>query len=163
MDLHFEELTDRDLPEIKRIYDWYIKNSTATFHTDPISLDELKEFIFIGHSLYKSYIIRADGQVVGYCYLTNHKKRQAYNRTAEITIYLAPQCCGKGIGRTALHFLEQKAIEVGLKNLIGVISGDNTGSIAVFEKSGFVKCAHYKNIGEKFNKILDVVSFQKEI
>lgn len=51
----------------------------------------------------------------------------------------------------------------GLKNLIGIISGDNGGSIALFEKSGFEKCEHFKNIGEKFNKILDVVAFQKEI
>ena len=62
-----------------------------------------------------------------------------------------------------MKHLEQQAKEGGLKNLIGIISGDNEESMALFEKSGYFKCAHYRNVGEKFNKILDVVAFQKEI
>ena len=159
----FKEIEEKDLGEVKAIYDWYIKNSTATFHTEPIKSEELLEFLYINHPVYKSYLIFENGQVAGYCYLTNYKKRQAYNRTAEITIYLKPDFCRKGLGSLALNYLEEKARESNLKNLIGVISGDNTGSIALFEKSGFTKCAHYKNVGEKFNQLLDVVAFQKEI
>jgi len=50
-----------------------------------------------------------------------------------------------------------------LKNLIAIVTGDNAESIALFEKSGYIRCAHFKNIGEKFNKVLDVLAFQKEI
>jgi hypothetical protein len=32
-----------------------------------------------------------------------------------------------------------------------------------FKKSGYFRCAHMKNIGEKFGKVLDVVVYQKEI
>jgi phosphinothricin acetyltransferase len=159
----FQVLQEHDLPEVKKIYDWYIKNSTATFHTEPIQIEQLREFIYINHDLYKSYLIYYDQKLAGYCFLTNHKKRQAYDRTAEVTIYLVPDSRQKGIGRLALNYLERKASESGLKNLIGIISGDNEGSIALFEKSGYSKCAHFKNVGEKFNKVLDVVAFQKEI
>jgi L-amino acid N-acyltransferase YncA len=163
MKIHFEELKEHHLPEIKLIYDWYIKNSTATFHTEPIQLDQLKEFIYIGHPLYKSFLIRLNNELVGYCILTNHKKRQAYDRTAEVTLYLKPEFHKQGIGLVALEHLEAQAKTLGLKNLIGVITGDNLASIALFGKSGYTKCAHYKNVGEKFGKILDVVAFQKEI
>lgn len=163
MDIQFREMTDEDLSEVKVIYDWYVKNSTATFHTEPIGVDELNEFIYINHSLYKSYMIEIGNKTAGYCFLTNYKKRQAYDRTAEVTIYLAPEHRKNGIGKTALAHLEMKAKEHGLKNLIGIITGDNGASIALFERSGFSKCAHFKNVGEKFNKILDVVAFQKEI
>ncbi|MBX2945598.1 MAG: N-acetyltransferase [Cyclobacteriaceae bacterium] len=163
MQLSFTPLTGDKLIEIKAIYDWYIKNSTATFHTEPIALDQLQEFIFIGHPLYKSFLIYADGALAGYCFLTYHKKRPAYDRTAEISIYLKPEFMGKGIGKTALAHLEQVAKELGLKNLVGVITGDNTSSMALFEKAGFVKCAHFINVGEKFGKVLDVVAYQKEI
>jgi L-amino acid N-acyltransferase YncA len=163
VNIRFEKLKEVHLPDVKKIYDWYIAHSTATFHTEPVTLDELKDFIHIDHALYVSYIIYAGEKMVGYCFLTNHKKRQAYNRTAEITIYLDPDFRQKGIGKVAIHHLEQRAKQNGLKNLIAVITGDNTGSIALFERSGFVKCAHYKNIGEKFNKVLDVVALQKEI
>lgn len=163
MNIDFREIREQELSEVKKIYDWYIVNSTATFHTEPVTTAELKEFIYFGHPLYKSYFILADGKIVGYCYLTYYKKRQAYNRTAEITLYLMQEYCNKGIGKTAVQYLEAKARVCGIKNLIGIITGENAQSIALFEKSGFIKCAHFKNVGEKFNKILDVVAYQKEI
>lgn len=163
METAFHEIKEQDLTTVKEIYDWYITNSTATFHTEPIPIDQLKEFIYVGHPVYSSYIIYQGSEVAGFCFLTNFKKRQAYDRTAELTIYLKPEFCNKGIGSIALDHLENKAKDNGIKNLIGVISGDNSGSIRLFEKTGFIRCAHYKNVGEKFNKVLDVVSFQKEI
>ncbi|VBB48093.1 Sortase-like acyltransferase [uncultured Paludibacter sp.] len=163
MNIKFKEIEEQDLLEVKKTYDWYILNSTATFHTEPIQIDQLKEFIYINHPLYKSYLIFENDKIAGYCLLTNYKKRQAYNRTAEVTIYLRPEFCGKGIGKFILNYLEEIAKKKGLKNLIGIISGDNVESISLFEKSGYEKCAHFKNMGEKFNKILDVVAYQKEI
>lgn len=163
MDITFKEIKEQDLAEVKKIYDWYIENSTATFHTEPISIHQLKDFIYIDHPLYRSWLIYRDDEITGYCFLTNYKKRQAYDRTAEVTIYLKPEFCKMGIGRVALLHLEKKAKENGLKNLIGIISGGNEGSISLFEKSGYTKCAHFKNVGEKFNRVFDVVAFQKEI
>jgi phosphinothricin acetyltransferase len=163
LDIKFKELKEQDLPEIKKIYDWYIENSTATFHTELITINQLKDFIYVGHPLYKSFLICLETEIAGYCFLTNYKKRQAYDRTAEVTIYLKPLLHRQGIGRLALSHLEDVAREKGLKNLIGIITGDNLSSIALFEKSGFTKCAHFKNVGEKYGKILDVVAYQKEI
>jgi phosphinothricin acetyltransferase len=163
MKIVFKEVKETDLPQIKKIYDWYIANSTATFHTEPVSIDQLKEFIYINHNLYKSYLIYSDSVVAGYCFLTYYKKRQAYDRSAEVTIYLHPSYTAKGIGKLALQHLEKTAMQNGLKNLIAIITGENDSSIALFEKSGYMKCAHFKNVGEKFNKVLDVVAYQKEI
>ena len=159
----FKEVKERDLPYVKEIYDWYIANSTATFHTEPISLDQIKEFVYMNHPLYQSFLIYYDKEFSGYCLLTNYKKRQAYDRTAEITIYLKPEYCGKGIGKTALYYLENVARKKGLKNLIGIISGENIQSIILFENAGYTRCAHFKNVGEKFGRVLDVVAYQKEI
>lgn len=163
MRLVFREIEEDDLTTIKEIYDWYIGHSTATFHTEPITIEQLKEFIYINHPLYNSYLIYKGKEIAGYCYLTNYKKRQAYDRTAEVTIYLKPEFCNRGIGKIALNCLEERAKENGLKNLIGIISGDNAGSISLFEKCDYIKCAHFRNVGEKFNKVIDVVAFQKEI
>ena len=163
MNIGFREIKEQDFPVIKEIYDWYIAHSTATFHTEPILIAQLKEFIFINHPLYKSYLVFNGDELAGYCFLTYYKNRQAYNRTAEVTIYLKADYCHKGIGLKALDFLEQRAAANGLKNLIGIISGDNEGSIALFEKAGYLKCAHFRKVGEKFDKVLDVVAFQKEI
>ncbi|MGS2761225.1 N-acetyltransferase family protein [Sinomicrobium sp. M5D2P9] len=163
MSIAFEELQEEHLPEVKKIYDWYIANSTATFHTEPVEIEELREFIYLGHSRYTSCLIRVNNEIAGYCFLTPYKKRQAYDRSAEITIYLKPEMGKKGIGKAALEYLEKRAINNGVKNLLGIITGDNHGSIALFTKCGYAQCACFRNVGDKFGKILDVVAYQKEI
>ena len=163
MNLKLVDLKETDFHLIKEIYDHYIVNSTATFHTDLISIEELKSVILIAHPKYKSFLIDYEGEICGYCYISQYKKRQAYDRTAEVTIYLKPEYSGKGIGKATLDKLETIAKSKELCVLIGIISGDNQGSIKLFEKCGYEKCAHFKQVGQKFGKILDVVAYQKII
>jgi L-amino acid N-acyltransferase YncA len=163
MKIEFEEVTEPDFKIIKEIYDYYIEHSTATYYTEKISIEELKEFIRCGDKKYKSFLIKAENKCCGFCYFGQYKKRQAYDRTAEISIYLKPESTGKGIGSIALPFLETMARDNGISVLIGIISGDNENSIKLFERNGYEKCGHFRQIGEKFNKILDVVSYQKII
>jgi len=163
MNLTFKAINEKDLNYIKSIYDYYILNTFYTFHTLRISHKELKNTIEINHPTYKSYIIQLDNKNIGYCYISAFKKRQAYNRSAEITIYLEPDFTGKGIGKHILVFLEKEAKKSNIKVLVGVITANNNSSIKLFEHCGYKKCAHYKNIGEKFGQVLDVVAYQKEI
>lgn len=162
-DVEFSPLKTEDLPAILEIYNWYVLNSTATFHTAPVSPDEFSAMIPVGHTRYPSFLILSRGAIAGYCYITWFKKRQAYDRTAEVTIYLKPVFHRQGLGKKALVFLEQKARKSGIAILLGVITGNNEGSISLFEGMGYEKCAHYRRVGEKFNQILDVVSYQKEL
>lgn len=161
MNIEFFDLTESDLELVKVIYDYYIENSTATYYTEKITVDELKEFIPVQHKKYKSFLIKVDSQPCGFCYISQYKKRQAYDRTAEVSLYLKTEYTGRGIGKIVLAYLEEVAKANGISVLIGIISGDNETSIKLFEKNGYEKCAHYKQVGEKFNKILDVVSYQK--
>jgi L-amino acid N-acyltransferase YncA len=163
MKISFIELSENDLQTVKEIYEYYVENSTATFHTGRITLTEIREFIYIGHPVYKSYKIQANGDVCGYCYLSPYKKRQAYDRTAEVTVYLKQEYTGHGIGRLALRRLEEAAGTTTIKVLIGIITGDNIQSIRLFTREGYEKCGHFKEVGEKFGKVLDVVAFQKII
>lgn len=161
MGLKLLDLDVNSLGIVKEIYDYYILNSTATFHTDLITISELQEVIPIGLPKYKSFLINYEGEICGYCYISQYKKRQAYNRTAEVTIYLKPDYLGKGIGKEVLESLETIAKNNDISILIGIITGENNLSIRLFEKCGYEKCAHFKEVGEKFNKVLDVVAYQK--
>jgi L-amino acid N-acyltransferase YncA len=161
MIIELVELQEQDFEFVKEVYDWYILNSTATFHTEPISIDELKSIIPVGHPKYKSFIIRNKGEAYGYCYISRYKPRQAYDRTAEITIYLKPEYKERGIGKETIKCLEAIARKSGIAVLLGIITGENEISIHLFEKCGFEKCAHYRQVGKKFNRLLDVVAYQK--
>ncbi len=128
-----------------------------------ISIEELRRVILIDHPKYKSFLIKYKGETYGYCYISQYKKRQAYDRTAEITIYLKPEYSRKGIGKETLGLLEMVAKNNEISVLIGVITGENQASIGLFEKCGYEKCAHFKKVGAKFDRILDVVAYQKLI
>jgi phosphinothricin acetyltransferase len=161
MKIQFEKATLNDLVPIKEIYDYYITETTATFHTHPISFEELREIIPFHNKKYPSFLIKADGKTAGYCYLSQYKKRQAYDRTAEATIYLKQEFCGRGIGFKTVNFLEETALNRGIKVLLGTITGTNENSIRLFAKCGFEKCAHFKQVGKKFDELLDVVIYEK--
>jgi L-amino acid N-acyltransferase YncA len=163
MKVLFREMTENDLDFVKEIYDDYILKTTYTFDIEPSTVSKLKEEIPIRHPVYKSFIISADGVDRGYCYYSQFKKRPAYNRTAEVSVYLKNDCTGKGIGKHALEHITGCAANYGIKNLIAVISEENLISIEFVQKNGFIPCGHLRNVGEKFGRILDVVYYQKEI
>jgi phosphinothricin acetyltransferase len=163
MEIQLVDMTDSDFDLVKEIYDHYILSSTATFHTDKITTAELKDYILIGHPKYKSFLVKYKNNICGFCYISRFKDRQAYDRTAEVTIYLKPEYTGQKIGTYVLKELETIAINNGISILVAIIGGENDQSIRLFEKGGYEKCAHFRKVGEKFNRILDMVAYQKNL
>lgn len=161
MSLKLIDIQDVDFDVVKEVYDYYVVNSTATFHLFPISEQDLKETIWVGHPKCKSYLVEYEGEKIGYCYLAPFNKKQAYDHTAEVTIYIKTDFTGRGIGKSVLDKLEVIAKLNGIKVLVGLITGENLVSIKLFEKCGYEQCAFFKQVGKKFNKILDVVAYQK--
>lgn len=159
----FKKSRIEDLKELKDIYTYYIENSTATFHIGDITDDEFKKIIFCENTLYESFVILKDEKIVGYVLLAPYKNREAYMRSAEVTIYIKQEFVGCGIGKKAITFIENKAKEKNIKSLLAIICGENYESIGLFESMDYYKCGHMKNVGEKFNKVLDIVIYEKEI
>jgi L-amino acid N-acyltransferase YncA len=159
--LTFLKAEEKDLDAILEIYNFYIATTTATFDLGQISKEDLSQRIFIGHDRYQTFLVRYDNDIVGFCFLTQFKKKKAYDRTAEAGLYLKPGFTGKGIGREVVAFLEEIALNHQIKVLVACISAENTASIKLCQKMGYEKCAHYKEVGEKFGRLLDVVDYQK--
>jgi phosphinothricin acetyltransferase len=126
-----------------------------------VTTHELREKILIDHPKYKSFVIDVDGVICGYCYLSQYNKRQAYDRTAELSIYIDRDFKARGIGKVVLKQLEREAKHVGIVVLLAIITGDNEHSIRSFSSAGYTKCADLKEVGEKFGRLLDVVFYQK--
>lgn len=159
--LVFEEIRDEHLPEVQEIYNYFVVHTTVSFHTDPLSLDEIRVNVMNVNPRYKTFVISQNGSVQGYFLITQFKNKQAYNVTGEVTIYLKPDCVGQGIGGRALTFIEDVAITNGFQVLIATICTENEKSKHLFEKRGYVQCAHFKEIGYKFGRKLDIASYQK--
>ena len=159
--LTFQPATENNLAAMLELYNFYIATTTATFDHGQITPEEFRQRISIGNEKYKTYIIRLRDQPVGFCFLAHYRKKAAYDRTAEIGLYLKPDFTGKGIGDEAVLFLEKIAVSKGIRVIIASISGENTASIRLFQKMGYEKCAHYKQVGEKFGRFVDVIDYEK--
>jgi len=161
--IEFIPIEDSHLQDIADILNYYILNSTATFHKEILSADEMREKVFFVNPIYKAFLIKYFGEVVGYCAVSMWKKQEAYRHTAEINIYLKNGFTGRGIGNTAITYLEQYAKEQNIYNLIAGLCRENIASNSLFEKNGYILCAHFKGVGEKFGRVLDTVYFQKRL
>lgn len=144
------------------IYRWYVLNSTATFQISEPTESQIRSLLFFEKKRYRSFALLADGRFAGYGIVTCFKPREAYDRTGEVTIYLSPECTGKGYGRTLLAHLEAFARDQGIRVLVALVTGENEASCKLFERSGYAKCAHYHEVGEKFGRLLDLVCFEKK-
>ena len=99
-------------------------------------------------------------QVVGYAYAGRWHDRSAYRYSVETTIYLDADHLGKSIGSGLYAALLQQLKERGMHVAIGGIALPNPGSVALHEKLGFRKVAHYGEVGFKFNRWIDVGYWQ---
>lgn len=162
-DVKFRSVRLEDLHRLKEIYTYYIENSTATFHINKISDDDMKKILFMEDSLYESFVIMKENDIIGYVLLAPYSKREAFRVSAEVTIYLDNNVTSKGIGYRALEFIEEVARKKEIKSLLSLICGENYRSVKLFEKAGFYKCAHMKNVGKKFDRMLDLLIYEKEL
>ena len=159
--LIFQKAVENDVETMLDIYNFYLVSTTATFDYKQISREEFLQRIFIGHEKYQTYLIRCHNETAGFCFLTQFGKKIAYDRTAEIGLYLKPEFTGKGIGKIAVTFLEKAAISKQIKVIVASISGENIASMKLFQRMGYDQCAHYKQVGEKFGRLQDIVDYEK--
>lgn len=157
------EVRNNDAKAIIDIYNYYIKHTVITFEEEMITSDEILKRMLLIQKNYPWYVYIEDGKVIGYAYANKWKERSAYRFAVEISIYLEPGHTGKGIGSKLMkHLLENLKLR-DIHCVIGGITIPNAGSIAIHEKFGFKKVAHFEKVGYKFDKWLDVGYWQLNI
>jgi phosphinothricin acetyltransferase len=105
-------------------------------------------------------VAEIQNEVAGYAYASQWRSRSAYRYTAESTVYLDPVHTGKGIGNALYKDLIERLKAMGIHVVMGVITLPNPPSIALHEKLGFKKAAHFVEVGYKFGRWLDVGYWQ---
>jgi L-amino acid N-acyltransferase YncA len=163
MTCSFAEVQPQHLPRLADILNHYVLNSTVTFHKELLTADDMAGKVFFDQPHYRSYIILHNGDIIGYCAVSQWKKQEAYRHTAEINIYLDHNHTGKGIGSAAIAHLEAFATENNIHTLIAGLCSENMPSKKLFEKNGYEHCATFRKVGHKFGRILDVIYLQKHL
>ena len=154
------KVTPQDAHALAGIYNHYITRSTATFEITPIDEAEMRRRILSIASRYPYFVEETDGKITGYCYVHPWKEREAYARTWETTVYVAPGEERKGIGTRLMKELIAACRPMECRSLIACITDDNRASCLLHERLGFTQVSHFREVGFKFGKWLGVVDYQ---
>lgn len=153
-----------DAGAIAGIYNHYVLTSTITFEEEPVSEADMWSRI---HGLQTAglpwLIAESPTGVSGYAYASQWKTRSAYRFSVESTVYVAPGSTAAGVGSSLYDVLLARLREAGLHTVIGGIALPNEASTRLHEKFGFEKTAHFKEVGFKFGRWIDVGYWQRRL
>ena len=149
--------TESDLVAINDIYNHYVLHSTCTYQEEPEPLDARRQWFRHHGEKHPVIVATADERVVGWGSLSAYHARSAYRHTVENSIYVDHRHHGQGIGSLLLQELIVHAQAQGHRVIIAGIDGEQTTSVALHTKFGFEKVGHFKQVGFKFGRWLDVI------
>ena len=148
--------TPDDAAAIAAIYNHYIATTTISFEEQAVTAAEMAQRIR-DVSATLPWLVREDGgRVAGYAYATKWRVRSAYRFSAETSVYVEQGRGGQGIGSALYTALLAELRARGVHMAIGGIAQPNPASVALHERLGFVKVAHFSEVVRKFDRWIDV-------
>lgn len=151
-----------DAGQMAAIYNHYITETVVTFEEAVVSAVEMARRMAEVRSASLPWLVALrNGALAGYAYANKWRERPGYRFAAEVTVYVSPDRIGQGIGSILYARLLAELRDAGIRTAIGGIALPNDGSVALHEKFGFKKVAHFVAPGVKFNRWLDVGYWQR--
>ena len=159
-----------DAERLLEIYAYYVEHTAISFEYDVPSLEEFRSRVANTLKAYPYLVAEEGGAIQGYAYSHPFVGRKAYERSAELTIYLAREAKGRGYGRSLYGELERLLKEKGITNLYACI-GDpiepdeylTHDSEAFHQRMGFVRVGTFHKCGYKFNRWYNMIWMEKII
>ena len=143
-----------DLPAIIDIYNQSVPTGRSTADTRAINVeDRIEWFKQFDAKKRPIWVAEERETIVGCVYLTSfYGGRPAYDKTAEISIYLATSHLGKGLGSFLLQKMIDACPDLGVTTLIGMHFDHNEPTKRLVEKFGFQVVGHLPEIAEVFGQ-----------
>lgn len=151
--------TEADLPCILDIYNEAILNTTAVYDYEPHTLVMRQEWFAgrkkDGYPVFVAVDI-GDGGIVGFSSLGAFRNWAAYRYTVEDSVYVSADRRHRGIGKQLLASTIEAAAAMGMHAIVAGIDATNEVSYRLHHHFGFVEVAHFRQVGYKFDRWLDL-------
>jgi phosphinothricin acetyltransferase len=133
-----------------------IENTHHTFEIEPIDSIEMQNRIGVTIENYPFFVCEENGAIFGYAYATQYKSRCAYKSSAEVSVYVENNLRLRGVGKMLYEKLFKELSKTDVHAIVAGIALPNDASIKLHEKFGFEKVAHFREVGFKLDKWIDV-------
>lgn len=153
-----------DLPHVREIYNHFVSNSAVTLDERRSSIPYWRDKYALLTRLELPFLVAVSpgGEVMGYALAQPWAGKNAYKYTVEDSIYLGPGAGGKGLGAALLQALIDACEQIGLREMVAVISDHGAdASIRLHEKLGFVEAGRMGRVGYKFGRDLGTVYMRR--
>lgn len=154
--MNIREVKLEDAGQIAEIYNYYIQKTHHTFETEPLNKGDMEKRIKKVIEDYPYLVAEEDGIICGYAYAKQFKLRQVYAFSAEVSIYVKSDTKQRGIGTMLYEELFDELEDSDVHAIVAGIALPNDGSVKFHEKLGFKKVAHFREIGYKLGRWIDV-------
>jgi phosphinothricin acetyltransferase len=94
--------------------------------------------------------------VCGFAYASPHRSRAAYRWSVDVSVYLAPAACGRGLGRALYGKLLPLLTGLGYVSAYAGITLPNAASVGLHEAMGFAPVGVFRDVGFKHGRWHDV-------
>jgi len=157
--------SEEDLGRLNDIYNRYVVETHFTFDLEPMTLEQRQEwFTHYGTTGRHRVVVGvSDGSVIGYASSSRWRPKAAYETSIETSIYLAPDAVGRGIGTKLYEELFRSLQGEDVHRAYAGIALPNQASIALHERFGFKRVAHFTEQGRKFDRYWDVGWYEKPL
>ena len=161
MDLSIRVASATDAGAVADIYNRYVAGSHATFETVAVSVADMTTRIAdVAAAALPWLVAETPDGIVGYAYAKRWRERSAYRHSVETSVYLDPARIGRGIGRALYVALIDALRPLSIHAVIGGVALPNDASVALHERLGFRKVAHFEQVGFKHDRWIDVGYWQ---
>ena len=153
-----------DLPAILAIFNEVIATSTAVYMDDPSTLEERRAWHAARRAAGYPVLVATDASgVTGFASFGDFRAAPGYRFTVEHSVHVRADRRGRGIGSALVAALLPRAEALGKHIMVAGVDASNEASIAMHRRLGFEPVAHFREVGRKFDRWLDLVFLQKTL
>ncbi len=158
------EAAETDLAAVTAIYNDVVLTSTAIYRDEPTTIEERTAFWRSRSEQNYPTLVACDGDtVIGFASFGDFRAWPGYRFTVEHSVHIDAARRGQGIGTALVNALIPRAQALRKHVMIGGIDAENTASLRLHERLGFERVAHFREVGFKFGRFLDLVFVQRII
>jgi phosphinothricin acetyltransferase len=155
-----------DLPAVAAIYTHYVLRTTTTFNTEVRTprewTERFEDAVLAG--VHHLLVAEVDGRVAGYVETQRFRPKPAYDRSVELSVYVAPDALGTGVGGALYaELLARLEADERYHRAYSIIALPNDASVAFHERWGFVHRGTLSEAGHKFGRFLDVAYYERAL
>ncbi|HEY1292628.1 MAG TPA: arsinothricin resistance N-acetyltransferase ArsN1 family A [Chloroflexota bacterium] len=151
-----------DAEAIARIYNQGIEDRVATLETAMRTGDERREWLASRSERHPVLVAaRGNGQVLGWASLNQFNPRPAYDHVADLSVYVAREARGSGVGTLLLTALEERARRIGFHKLVLAAFPTNSAGMRLYAQRGFQAVGTYHEQGLLDGDWVDVIVMEK--